>query len=89
MLCEAYVQRDGTESNETQNKLTFLYLAFNMSGEERALGLPKLPGKGKWQVAFSTDETVPAGEVIEENSRMFPARSVTILAAGDEGGKDW
>lgn len=89
MLCEAYVQRDGTESNETQNKLTFLYLAFNMSGEERALGLPKLPGKGKWQVAFSTDETVPAGEVIEENSRMFPARSVTILTAGDEGGKDW
>ena len=55
-----------------------------MSGEERALGLPKLPGRRKWQVAFSTDETVSKGEVIPENSRIFPARSVTVLAAGDE-----
>ena len=84
MLCEADALPGETKLTETQSKLNFLYLAFNMSGEERALGLPKLPGRRKWQVAFSTDETVSKGEVIPENSRIFPARSVTVLAAGDE-----
>lgn len=76
MLCEAYGEPDSDEEPG------FLYLAINMSGEEHELGLPKLPGKRKWRIAFSTEETLAADEEIQENSKLFPGRSITVLAAG-------